>query len=135
MNWPAIYPELVLLACALVVAMVDLWVEHPQRLPTYLMTQASLALVALLHLYVLNEGSTVYALQRMVVSDPIGHLLGVFASVAVMVTLVYARPYAAERQMLQGELFTQVLEGLQPGEQVITIGSFFIDAEHKLKGS
>ncbi|MQA29916.1 MAG: hypothetical protein GEU82_08770 [Luteitalea sp.] len=36
---------------------------------------------------------------------------------------------------VQGELFTQVLEGLKPGEQVITIGSFFIDAEHKLKGS
>ena len=106
MNWPAIYPELVLLACALVVAMVDLWVEHPLRLPTYLMTQASLALVALLHLYAFNEGSTVYAMQRMVVSDPMGHLLGVFASVAVMITLVYARPYAAERQMLQGELFT-----------------------------
>jgi len=36
---------------------------------------------------------------------------------------------------VQGELFTHVLEGLKPGEQVITIGSFFIDAEHKLKGS
>ena len=35
---------------------------------------------------------------------------------------------------VQGELYTQVLEGLKPGEQVITIGSFFIDAEHKLKG-
>jgi Cu(I)/Ag(I) efflux system membrane fusion protein len=36
---------------------------------------------------------------------------------------------------VQGELFTHVLEGLKPGEQVVTIGSFFIDAEHKLKGS
>jgi hypothetical protein len=36
---------------------------------------------------------------------------------------------------VQGELFTQVLDGLKPGEQVVTIGSFFIDAEHKLKGS
>lgn len=35
---------------------------------------------------------------------------------------------------VQGELFTQVLDGLEPGEPVITIGSFFIDAEHKLKG-
>jgi hypothetical protein len=35
----------------------------------------------------------------------------------------------------QGELFTEVQEGLQPGERVVTIGSFFIDAEHKLKGS
>jgi multidrug efflux pump subunit AcrA (membrane-fusion protein) len=36
---------------------------------------------------------------------------------------------------LQGELFTEVLDGVKPGEQVVTIGSFFIDAEHKLKGS
>ena len=35
----------------------------------------------------------------------------------------------------QGELFTQVLEGLKPGERVVTIGSFFIDADYKLKGS
>jgi len=36
---------------------------------------------------------------------------------------------------VQGELFTQVTDGLKAGEQVVTIGSFFIDAEHKLKGS
>lgn len=34
---------------------------------------------------------------------------------------------------IRGELFTQVLDGLEAGEQVVTIGSFFIDAEHKLK--
>lgn len=36
---------------------------------------------------------------------------------------------------VQGELYTQILFGLKPGEQVVTFGSFFIDAEHKLKGS
>ena len=41
-------------------------------------------------------------MQRMVVADPMGHLLGLFATLAMMVTLVYARPYAAEREMLQG---------------------------------
>ena len=35
---------------------------------------------------------------------------------------------------LQGELYTQVLDGLKAGEQVVTFGSFFIDADHKLKG-
>lgn len=34
---------------------------------------------------------------------------------------------------VQGELFTQVLDGLKPGERVVTIGSFFIDADHRLK--
>jgi hypothetical protein len=36
---------------------------------------------------------------------------------------------------VQGELYTQVLSGLKPTEQVVTFGSFFIDAEYKLKGS
>jgi hypothetical protein len=36
---------------------------------------------------------------------------------------------------LQGELYTQVLEGVKDGDQVVTFGSFFIDAEHKLKGT
>jgi len=34
---------------------------------------------------------------------------------------------------IQGELYTQVLGGLMAGEQVVTFGSFFIDANHKLK--
>ncbi len=106
MNWAAVYPEIALLVCALVVAMLDLWVEHPKRLPTYLLTQASLALVAVLHLMAFNEGNTLYAMQRMVVSDPMGHLLGLFSTIATMVALVYSRPYVAERDMLKGELFT-----------------------------
>jgi hypothetical protein len=35
---------------------------------------------------------------------------------------------------IQGELYTEVRSGLKAGEQVVTFGSFFIDAEHKLKG-
>jgi Cu(I)/Ag(I) efflux system membrane fusion protein len=34
---------------------------------------------------------------------------------------------------IQGELFTQVLGGIQNGEKVVTFGSFFIDSNHKLK--
>jgi len=44
----------------------------------------------------------------------------------------------AEREIqigLQGELFTEITGGLKEGEQVVTFGSFFIDADHKLKGS
>ena len=36
---------------------------------------------------------------------------------------------------VQGELYTHVVDGLSPGEQVVTFGSFFIDADYKLKGS
>ena len=36
---------------------------------------------------------------------------------------------------IQGELLTQVLDGVTEDAQVVTFGSFFIDAEHKLKGT
>ena len=48
--------------------------------------------------------------------------------------LVYVREPAgdfAPRDItlgVRGELFTEVREGLEPGQQVVTIGSFFIDA-------
>lgn len=34
---------------------------------------------------------------------------------------------------VQGELYTQVLSGLDVGDQVVTFGSFFVDSEYKLK--
>jgi hypothetical protein len=36
---------------------------------------------------------------------------------------------------VQGELLTHIVDGLSAGDQVVTIGSFFIDADYKLKGS
>lgn len=46
-----------------------------------------------------------------------------------------AGKYAAKPVLtgLQGELYTQILGGLSEGDKVVSIGSFFIDAETKLK--
>jgi NADH-quinone oxidoreductase subunit N len=106
MNWQAVYPEIALLTMACVVALVDLWAPGRNRIVTYCLTQGSLFLVALLQLWYVRQDLMLYAMERMVVADPMGHLLGLFATLAMMVTLVYARPYAAERDMLKGELFT-----------------------------
>jgi NADH-quinone oxidoreductase subunit N len=112
MNWLAVYPEIILLAMACIVAMVDLWVTDPARRPTYWLTQLTLAVVGAMHLSYFNEGLTQSAMNGMVVSDPMGHLLAFFACIATFVTLVYARPYAAEREILKGELFTLSLFSL-----------------------
>lgn len=112
MNWLSIYPEIVLLAMACVVTLLDLFVTDPKRRPTYVVTQLTLAVVALMHLSDFNAGLTVYALDRMVVSDPLGHLLGFFACAAVMAVLVYSRAYAAQRDMLNGEFFSLAMFSL-----------------------
>ncbi|WP_168563195.1 NADH-quinone oxidoreductase subunit NuoN [Rhizobacter sp. SG703] len=126
MNWLAVYPELVLLAMACVVAMVDLWVTDPKRTPTYWLTQATLAVVGGMHLLYFDAGFTVYGMQRMMVTDPLGHLLGFFAALAVMITLVYARPYAESREMLKGELFTLSLFSLLGISVMLAANNFLV---------
>jgi NADH-quinone oxidoreductase subunit N len=112
MNWLVVYPEIVLLTMACVIALVDLWVTDPARRVTFWLTQATLATVAAMHLLYFDGGFTLYGMQGMVVTDPLGHLLAFFASVAVLVTVAYAQPYLASRDMLKGEFFTLALFSL-----------------------
>jgi NADH-quinone oxidoreductase subunit N len=109
MNWLVIYPELLLLVMACVITLVDLWVRDPQRRPTLWLTQLTLAAVAAMHLAYFDSGLTMYGMQAMVVTDPMGHLLAFFAAVAMMISIAYAQHYLASRDMLKGEFFTLAL--------------------------
>lgn len=126
MNWLAIYPEILLLAMGCVVALVDLWVTDEQRRPTYWLTQLTLVVVGGLHFSYFNAGLTSYAMQDMVVADPMGHLLAGFACVATLITLVYARPYAASREMLKGELFILSLFALLGINVMLSANNFLV---------
>ncbi|RID99614.1 NADH-quinone oxidoreductase subunit NuoN [Simplicispira hankyongi] len=106
-SWLAIYPEVVLLVMACVIALIDLAVNSPRRTATYLLTMLTLAVVAVLQGVYASSGNTFYGFGNMIVSDAMGNWLKCFAAVALMVTLVYGRPYAGDRDMLRGgELFT-----------------------------
>ncbi|WP_416762451.1 NADH-quinone oxidoreductase subunit NuoN [Roseateles sp. So40a] len=105
MNWVAVYPEILLLVLACVVALVDLFVTDPRRTPTYWLTQLSLAVVGAMHFAAMGQPQ-VEAMQGMLVVDSLSHLLSGFSAFALIITLVYARPYAESRELLKGELFT-----------------------------
>src|SRR5690606_30824968 len=91
-----------------VIALLDLGVKSPLRGATYLLTLATLAVVALLTGNYASSGMIAQGFGGMVVSDPMGNWLKCFASIAMFVTVVYGRRYSGDREMLQrgGDLFT-----------------------------
>lgn len=106
-SWLAIYPEILLLVMTCVIALADLGVSSPRRTGTYVLTILTLVVLAVLQGVYASSGNTFYGFGNMVVSDPMGNWLKCFASVAMIVTLIYGRPYAADRDMLRGgEFFT-----------------------------
>ncbi len=125
-SWIAILPEALLLVMACVIVLVDLRSQGPQRGLTFALTMASLAVVAVMEAVYATAGLTLYGFGNMVVADTMAAWLKCFATVAVMVTLVYGRPYAATRDMLRGgELFTLGLFALL-GMFIMISGNNFI---------
>jgi NADH-quinone oxidoreductase subunit N len=126
LSWITVYPELVLLVMGCLIAMIDLFVTSPRRTLTYVLTLATLAVVAAMQAAYASGDTTMYGFGNMVVSDPMGNWLKCFATVAMMVCLVYGRPYAADRDMLRGgELFTLAIFSLL-GIFVMISGSNFL---------
>jgi NADH-quinone oxidoreductase subunit N len=125
-SWISIYPEIILAVMACVIMMVDLGVKSPLRTVTYVLSLLTLAVLTILLALYASSDSTVYGFGNQVVSDPMGNWLKCFASIAVLVTLVYGRPYAADRDMLfGGEMFSLSLFALL-GMFVMVSGNNFL---------
>ncbi|MEY3551243.1 MAG: hypothetical protein RL520_1911 [Pseudomonadota bacterium] len=125
-NWMTALPEIFLLSMACVITLVDLWVKSKDRTLTYLLTLATLLAVALMHAMNASTGQTVYGFGQMVVSDAMGNWLKCIAALSVLVTLIYSRPYASQRKMLEGgELFLLSMFSLL-GMSVMISGNNFL---------
>jgi NADH-quinone oxidoreductase subunit N len=125
-NWITVYPDLLLLFMACVIAMIDLGVKSPRRTVTYVLTLVTMGVVAFMQAMYASGELTLYGFGSMIVSDPMGNWLKCFATIAMMVCLVYGRPYAADRDMLRGgEMFTLAMFSLL-GIFVMISGSNFL---------
>ena len=101
-SWMAIYPEIVLLAMACVITLVDLLDRGPRRMAAYWLSCLSLVVLAVLTaLFALNN-QTIYGFGGMVVSDVMANWLKCFSAIAVLVIFIYSRTYVTERGMLRG---------------------------------
>jgi NADH-quinone oxidoreductase subunit N len=125
-SWVVATPEIFLLVMTCLIALIDLGVKGRGRTLTYVLSLFTLGVVAFVQAqFALTEG-TAYGFGNMVVSDPMGNWLKCFAAIAVGVTLVYGRPYAADRDMMRGgELFSLSLLSLL-GMFVMISGNHFL---------
>ena len=69
LSWIAVYPDIVLLVMACVIALVDLGVKSALRGTTYLLTLLTLAIVAYMQADLALDGATIYDFGNMLVSD------------------------------------------------------------------
>ena len=126
LSWIAAYPLIVLLIMACLIALVDLTVTSARRTGTYVLTLLALGVVAVLEALYASGGNTIYGFGNMLVSDPMGNWLCCFVTVAIMATLVYGRPYGADRGMMRGgELFTLSMFSVL-GMSIMILGNNFL---------
>jgi NADH-quinone oxidoreductase subunit N len=121
-----VFPEIALLITTSIVALVGLDSTESGQRRAFWLAQVSLALVALLQLRALDAGETIYAMQRMVVADPMGHLLGLSAALTMMLTLGYARPYLATRDLLKGEFLSLSMFALLGISVMVSANNFLV---------
>ncbi len=98
------YAEIFLTIASCAILLIDMFVKDEKRSLTYYLSLGTLAVCALISYGAYADGTTVYTLSNMFVSDPMANLLKVFSYVAVAFTLIYARQYAGERGMMSGNL-------------------------------
>ena len=126
-SWVAIYPEIVLLVMACVIALVDLLDKSPRRMAAYLLSVLTLLGVAGLAGLYATGGQTIYGFDGLVVSDPMANWLKCFGALAVLVTFVYGRTYVVERGMLRGgEWYVLSLLSLLGAFVIISANNFLL---------
>ncbi len=107
-------PEILLLAFAIGVLLIDAFSGTANRRTTFVLTLLVLAVLTAVSLWQWSEGVQGSTFHGLYVADSLSHLLKVLSYIAVAVTLIYGRGYAEERDMLSngGEFYTLALFAL-----------------------
>jgi len=132
MNWTPIVdhlpalPEMVLLAGACAVLLVDVWSKDERRTATFLAAQLVLAACLASTAFVLwiGGGTRFYLFHGLFVADLMGHVLKIFSYLAVWAALVYSRQYLIDRGLMRGEFVTLLLFALLGMMVMISANSF-----------
>jgi NADH-quinone oxidoreductase subunit N len=112
-HLPAL-PEAILLVGTCVLMIVDTFVKHERRAPTYWIAQATLGLCVLATVFVISIAGAekYYIFNGLFVADFLSHLVKLVSYAAVSAALVYSRQWLVDRQLLRGEFFSLLLFSL-----------------------
>lgn len=128
-------PEIVLLAGACALMIVDLYVKGESRRASYVMAQCVLLVCASATAFVLFGSMTLtgagslavavtYGFHGLFVVDLMAHVLKLAAYIAVSAALVYSRQYLLDRGLLRGEFLTLLLFALLGMMVMMSANSF-----------
>jgi NADH-quinone oxidoreductase subunit N len=118
-----VLPEIVLLAGACAILLIDAFLPDERRATSFWLTQATL-LAAAWATVVSLQLEPVGVLHGLVVADLLSALLRFFACIAVSLMLFYSRSYFAARDLFRGESFVLTLFALLGMMVMIAAGSF-----------
>ena len=116
-------PEIFLLGALSVILILDLMVDDPKRLLTFMLTQAALVVCAAITILT-SSSSAVHTFDNMYVSDMMTAVLKIGVYVCVAVLLIYSRSYIASRGLCKGEFYTLSLFAVLGMMVMISASSF-----------
>jgi len=119
-----VLPEVVMLAMACAILVLDLFLSDARRHVSYWLTQATLAACAWIAVTTMNPAPVV-AFHGLVVDDVMSDFLKLASCAAVSLMLFYGRSYLLARGLFRGETFVLTLTALL-GIMVMVSANHFI---------
>jgi len=124
LNYWAALPEIVILAAASLILLVDLFVPDDRRHVSYWLTQLALLVAACVTLTTLRV-DPIKGYNGLVVDDMLADFLRIACFVSVSLMLFYSRSYLTARNLFRGDVFVLTLFALL-GMQVMITGANFL---------
>jgi len=124
LNYWAALPEIVILASASLILLVDLFVSDERRYITYWLTQLALLVATCVTLTTLRLDA-IRGYNGLVIDDMLADFLRIASFISVSLMLFYSRSYLVARGLFRGDVFVLTLFALL-GMQVMITGNNFL---------
>jgi NADH-quinone oxidoreductase subunit N len=125
LDYMPVLPEIVVLAGACIILLVDVWMGDQRRHMGYWLAQFTLLIAACVTIATMKYSLfPTHAFYNTIVDDPVADVLRLVSFIAVSFVLFYSRPYLTARGLFRGETFVLFLFSLLGIQLLISANSF-----------